>query len=199
MISAIYAETGATPANWLCLASGCVRGVAPPISAHLRKPKMKKQDIPFRLVFLVILTMFAFACLIWLYTQNLEGVLQWLPTLGLCLGAGWLIALAGIINGVVAERKSRRYQAQEPERLKQHQARFYCHICGKPSPRPYQYWDDYGENGQQYSSFLVTDYNKPTELVPCARCQKWTCPNADPPHMENGICENCLEEQTWAA
>ncbi len=77
--------------------------------------------------------------------------------------------------------------------MKQHQARFYCHICGKPSPQPDQYWDEYGENGQLYSSFLVTDYNKPTELVQCAQCQKWTCPNADPPHLENGVCKKCLE------
>lgn len=170
-----------------------------PSSNHLRKPKMENQDVPFRLVFFVIMTMFIFACLIWLNIQSPDGVWRWLPTLGTCLGAVWLVSLAGMVYGVVDERKNRLYQKQEAERLKQHQARFYCHICGKPSPRPYQYWDDDGENGQLYSSFLVTDYNKPTELVPCARCQKWTCPNADPPHMENGICENCLEEQTWAA
>ena len=155
---------------------------------------MEKKTVPFRLVFFVMMGMLFFTCLIWLNIQSPDGVLHWLSPIGICLGAVWLVALAGMIFGVVNERKMRLQQAQESERLKQHQARFYCHICGKPSPRPYQYWDDYGENGQLYSSFLVTDYEKPTELVQCARCQKWTCPNADPPHMENGICENCFED-----
>ncbi len=158
---------------------------------------MKKEDFPFRLVFIVIISMIVFSCLIWLYNQSQNEVLHYLLTYGICLGVVWLVFLAGTVYSVVSyavdERRSRIYQAQEPERLKQHQARFYCHICGKPSPQPYQYWDDYGENGQLYSSFLVTDYNKPTELVQCARCQKWTCPNADPSHMENGVCRNCLE------
>ena len=155
--------------------------------------KMEKKDFPFRLVFFVIMTIIVFSCLIGLYFQSQNGVLHWLTTIGICLGVVWLVFLAGAIYGVVDERKNRIYQAQEPERLKQHQARFYCHICGKPSPQPDQYWDQYGENGQLYSSFLVTDYNKPTELVQCAKCQKWTCPTADPPHLENGVCKKCLE------
>lgn len=158
--------------------------------------KMKKEDLPFRFVFIVIVSMIVFSCLIWLYNQSQNEVLHQLLTYGICLGVVWLVFLAGAIYSVVSyavdERRSRIYQAQEPERLKQHQARFYCHICGKPSPQPYQYWDDYGENGRLYSSFLVTDYNKPTELAQCARCQKWTCPNADPPQMENGVCKKCL-------
>lgn len=158
---------------------------------------MEKKDVPFRLVFIVIISIIVFSCLIWLYNQSQNEVLRWLLTIGICLGVVWLVFLAGSIYGVVSiaidERKNRIYQAQEPERLKQHQARFYCHICGKPSPRPDQYWDQYGENGQLYSEFLVTDYNKPTELVQCAKCQKWTCPNADPPHLENGVCKKCLE------
>jgi hypothetical protein len=155
--------------------------------------KMEKKDIPFRLVFVVILTIIVFSCLIWLNFQNPSGVLRWLTTIGTCFGVGWLVFLAGTIYSVVNERRIRNDQAQEPERLKRHQARFYCHICGKPSPKPYEYWDDYGENGQQYSSFLITDYDKPTELVQCAICRKWTCPNADPPHLENGVCKKCLE------
>ncbi len=158
---------------------------------------MKKEGFPFRLVFIVIISIIVFSCLIWLYNQSQNEVLQQILTYGICLGVIWLAFLAMTVYGVVSteinERKDRIYQAQEPERLKQHQARFQCHICGKPSPKPYQYWDDYGENGQCYSSFLVVDYNVPTELVQCARCQKWACPNADPPHMENGVCETCLE------
>ena len=158
---------------------------------------MKKEDFPFRLAFIVIITMIVFSCLIWLYNQSQNEVLHQILTYGICLGVLWLIFLAGVIysgvSGFVDERRNRIYQAQEPERLKQHQARFHCHICGKPSPQPYQYWDDYGENGQCYSSFLVVDYNKPTELAQCARCLKWTCPNADPPHMENGVCKKCVE------
>ncbi len=159
---------------------------------------MDKKNFPFRLVFVVSMTIIVFSGLIWIYIQRPEGVLHWLATIGICVGAVWLVFLAGaihgIVNAVVTERKNRIFQAQEPERLKQHQARFYCHICGKPSPGPYQYWDDYGENGQQYSSFHVTDYNMPTELVQCARCHKWTCTNADPPHLVNGVCIKCLEQ-----
>jgi hypothetical protein len=158
---------------------------------------MEKKDGLFRPVFIVIISIIVFSCLIWLDNQSQNEILHWLLTIGICLGAVWLVFLAGAIYGIVSnaidERKNRIYQAQEPERLKQHQARFFCHICGKSSPQPDQYWDDYGENGQQYNSFLVTDYNKPTELVQCSKCQKWTCPNADPPHLENGICKKCLE------
>ena len=103
-----------------------------------------------------------------------------------------LLALL-LIPALISERKNELYQAQEPERLKQHQARFYCHICGKPSPRPSGYWDQDGENGHLYSEFFVIDYNEPTELVRCARCQNWTCSNADPPHLENEVCKKCLE------
>jgi hypothetical protein len=155
--------------------------------------KMEKKDSPFRLAFFVIMTIIVFAFLIGLSFQFQNGVLHWLATIGVCLAVPWLVFLAGLIYGVFIERKNRIYQAKEPERLKRHQARFYCHICGKPSPQPYRYWDDYGENGQLFSSFFVTDYNKPTELVQCARCQKWTCPDADPPHLVNGVCIKCLE------
>ena len=112
-----------------------------------------------------------FAFLIWRYFHDPGGFWDWLTLAGVCLSVALLLIVIGVIYGVVNEIKIKQYQAQEPERLKQHQARFYCYICGKPSPQPYQYWDNYGENGQLYSSFLVTDYNKPTELVQCARCQ----------------------------
>lgn len=154
---------------------------------------MDKKDVPLRLVFFVIMTIVVFSFLIVLNIQSPNRVLHWVTTIGICLGVVWLVFLGGAIYGIVDERKDRRYQAQEPERLKQHQARFYCHICGKPSPQPYQYWDEYGENGQLYSSSLIIDYKKPTELVQCVKCQKWTCPNADPPHLENGVCKKCLE------
>ena len=155
--------------------------------------KMEKKDDPFRPVNFVITIIIAFICPVGLFFQNPTVVLDCLTSVGIFVGIVLLVFIAGGIYGVVKERKSRLYQAQEPERLKQHQARFYCHICGKPSPQPYQYWDQYGENGQLYSSFFVTDYNQPTELVQCAQCQKWTCPNADPPHLENGVCKKCLE------
>jgi hypothetical protein len=158
---------------------------------------MEKKDVPFRLVFFVIISILVFSFLIWLYNQSQNEVLLRLLTIGICLGVVWLIFLAmgiySFVSYVIDEKKNRIYQEQEPERLKKHQARFHCNICGKPSPQPYQYWDDYGENGQLYSSFLITDYNKPTELVQCARCQEWTCPNADPPHLENGVCLKCLK------
>jgi hypothetical protein len=158
---------------------------------------MKKKVVPFRLVFFVIISILVFLYLIWLYNLSQNEVLRRLLTLGICLGVVSLIFLAIGIYSVVSigidERKNRIFQEQEPELLKQHQARFHCHICGKPSPQPDQYWDNDGEDGKLYSSFFVTDYNKPTELVQCAKCQKWTCPNADPPHLENGVCNKCLE------
>jgi hypothetical protein len=161
--------------------------------------KMEKKDDPFRPVYFVITIIVAFACLVGLYSQNPDRLLELLTGVGICLGIVLLVFIAGTISAVVNEKKNRIYQAQEPERLKQHQARFYCHICGKPSPQPYQYWDDYGENGQLYSSFHVTDYNQPTELVQCAKCQKWTCPNAEPPHLENGVCKKCVENTSEQA
>ena len=153
---------------------------------------MEKKNFPFRLVFFVIISIIVFSILIWLNLQSQDGIWRWHTTIGVCLGVVWLIILAGMIYGLVNEYINRIYQLQEPKRLKQHQARFYCHICGKPSPQPDQYWDDYGEKGLDYS-FLVVDYNKPTELVQCTTCQKWTCPNADSPHLENGVCKKCLE------
>jgi hypothetical protein len=156
---------------------------------------MEKKDIPFRLVFFVIMTIIVLSCLIWLNFKSPIGIVNTLTTIGICFGVGWLIILFGTIYYLIDERKKRIIQAQEPERLKQHQARFYCHICGKPSPKPYQYWDDDGENGQIFSSLCVVDYNTPTELVQCAQCHKWTCPNADPPHLENGVCKKCLEHR----
>jgi hypothetical protein len=154
---------------------------------------MEKKDVPFRLVFFVIMTIIVISCLIGLYFQSPNGVLNWLITIGVCLSVVWLVFLAVAGHGVIDERNNEINQAQESERLRQHQARFYCHICGKPSPQPDKYWDNDGEDGKLYSSFFVTDYNKPTELVQCAKCQKWTCPNADPPHLENGVCYKCLE------
>lgn len=158
---------------------------------------MKKQDIRFLPVLIVIISISAFSYLIWSYNHSQNEVLQQLLTYGICLGAGWLFFLAmanyGVVSNAINERQSRKYKAQEPERLKKHQARFYCHICGKSSPKPDQYWDSYGEKGQEWYSYFVTDYNKPTELVQCAKCQKWTCPDADPPHLENSVCKKCFE------
>jgi hypothetical protein len=118
----------------------------------------------------------------------------WLTGIGIFLGVILLLLGLVTIPALVSERKNKLFQIQSQERLKQHQARFYCHICGKPSPKPYEYWDQDGDDkGHLFSEFLVLDYNKPTELVQCAQCQKWTCPNADPPHLENGVCNKCLE------
>lgn len=155
---------------------------------------MEKKESPFRLIFVVLITIIVFAGLIGLYLQSPDGVLHWLATIGICGGVVWLIFLAGAIYGVIEERKNRLHQARAAERLKRHQARFSCHICGKPSPQPYQYWEEDGENGRLYGSFLVTDEDKPTDLVQCARCRQWTCSNADPPHLENGVCKKCLEQ-----
>lgn len=159
--------------------------------------KKEKKEFPFRLVFIVIISIIVFSYLLWLDIQNHNEDLQWPLTIGVCFSGVWLVSLAGGIYGMVSnaidERRNRIDQAKEPERLKQHQARFYCHICGKPSPQPYQYWDDHGENGQLYVPSYVTDYNQPTELVRCAQCKKWTCSNAVPPHLENGVCKKCLE------
>jgi hypothetical protein len=158
-----------------------------------RKKDMEKQEFPFRLVYFVITIIVIFACLIGLYLQNPDGFWNWLTVAGVFLSVVLLVFTIGAIYGTVNEIKNKKFQEQSGERLKQHQARFYCHICGKPSPQPYQYWDQNGEDGHLYSEFLVTDVDKPTELVQCARCQKWTCPDADPPHLENGVCKKCLE------
>ncbi len=133
------------------------------------------------------------ACLIGLYFQDPVKVLKWLIGAGLYLGIILLLLALIIVPALIEEKKSKKFQVQHQELLKQHQARFYCHICGKPSPKPYEYWDQDGEDGHLYSEFLVVDYDKPTELVTCARCWRLTCPNADPPHMENGVCKKCLE------
>lgn len=155
---------------------------------------MEKQEGPFRLVCLMITIIVVFAYLVRLYLQNPVQVLVWLIGIGIFLGVILLLISLVTIPALVSERKNKLFQAQSQERLKQHQARFYCHICGKTSPKPNEYWDQDGDDkGHLFSEFLVSDYNKPTELVQCARCQKWTCPNANPPHMENGVCKKCLE------
>jgi hypothetical protein len=161
---------------------------------------LKKQDnlSPSRLFSLVIVGIIVIACLIWLYSQDPVKVMLWLIGAGLYLGIILFLIALLIIPALISERKNELYQAQELERLKQHQARFYCHICGKPSPRPRSsgHWEQDGENGRLYSEFFVIDYinyNEPTELVQCARCRNWTCPNADPPHLENGVCKKCSE------
>ena len=154
---------------------------------------MNKDETTCLLYFAFIATIIT----IGLAINNVGQTIECLKMVGVCLGAVLLVFIVGAIDGVVNERKNEIYQAQEPERLKQHQARFYCHICGKPSPRQYEYWDQDGDDkGHLFSEFLVVDYNKPTELVQCVRCQKWTCPYGDPPHMENGVCSKCLNNSS---
>ena len=141
---------------------------------------------PSRLVSLAIMGIVVIACLIWLDSQDPGKVMNWLIGAGLSLGIILLLLSLLITPALISERKNEL-------RLKEHQTRFYCHICGKPSPQPSGYWEQDGENGRLYSEFFVIDYNEPTELVRCARCRNWTCPNANPPHLENGVCKKCLE------
>lgn len=163
----------------------------------IKVKQMKKQVTRFLPVLIVVLSIIVFSCLIRFFNQSDNEGFRHLLAYVICFGAGWLFFLAmgiyGVVSAAINERKNRKYQALETERLKQHQARFYCHICGKPSPKPDQYWDSYGENGQEWYSYVVTDYEKPTDLVQCVKCQKWTCPDADPPHLENCVCKKCLE------
>ena len=65
--------------------------------------------------------------------------------------------------------------------------RFRCHICGKTSPEPVSVWDDPPEAN---STYLGLDWNTPTNLHKCNRCDKWTCDD----HLYRGICAKCARK-----
>lgn len=135
--------------------------------------------------------------LVFLYFEKHPLHLDDLTCVGIGSGVVLLVFGYWIISGIINMRK----RVKNEKALIYHRDRFYCHICGKPSLGPDWEGDTYecyAEDGSVYQKFWVPNYNKPnynipTGLVQCAKCQKWTCSHADPPHLENRVCKKCLE------
>ena len=77
-------------------------------------------------------------------------------------------------------------------RLKEFRSVFKCHVCGKPSARPYKtisiVWD--GEYDGNRVSHESDDWTRPDDLVRCSQCQNWTCQK----HLEEDLCKKCGEK-----
>ena len=76
------------------------------------------------------------------------------------------------------ERERRRRLEEYGAKLAQHKRRFRCHVCGKESTGPKEYFD--GPGGR----FSGRNWNEPKNLVRCRRCSKWTCHD----HIIDGVC-----------
>ena len=122
------------------------------------------------------------------------------------------------------EEKEKRHleklKSEYKERLRKHQQRFRCHICGKPSqgPRRLVYWYgpgmgyiDYEEKGNRTGHFTEgmvfseedvweldepygdrPDWNRPFGLYKCHKCSRWTCGD----HFHLDRCQYCWEGKT---
>jgi hypothetical protein len=57
------------------------------------------------------------------------------------------------------------------ERMREHQARYRCHVCGVASAGPFC------ENGEgaDRSNEVVCNWEIPRSLVRCDICQRWAC------------------------
>jgi hypothetical protein len=102
-----------------------------------------------------------------------------------------------------SERK--REEVERLRKLEQHKKNFQCHIklggdrCRNTSEGPgtkksTRYVE--GRGGMQGTSrvsvreeYNETDWNKPTGMYLCSKCNRWTCPQ----HIHQGICRNCAE------
>jgi len=111
--------------------------------------------------------------------------------------------LKGRINEKARREKERRREeeklkAEYAKRLAKLQARFRCHICGKPSSKPSEKQESTGRLVQhhefysgpkEYEKITVEDWSSPGDLIKCDNCKKWTCAE----HIHWGICKKCAE------
>jgi hypothetical protein len=67
---------------------------------------MEKKSDPFRPVYFVVTIIVALACLVGLYFQDPNGVLEKLSGVGMCLGVVLLVLVIGAIYGVANEQIS---------------------------------------------------------------------------------------------
>lgn len=99
-------------------------------------------------------------------------------------------------SGAMSQRRWGQLQT-----LAAHQRRFRCHVCRKPSDGPQRYsmvqfaWvttrkieDDSYRQGVEYMQYVNWDY--PTGLIKCSKCQAWTCVE----HLYKGMCQTCADK-----
>jgi len=89
------------------------------------------------------------------------------------------------------EKQKRRREKEEAEKLTEHQRRFHCCVCGKPSPGPFM-----GLTGVPISDWPGwVDEPGPHWRIPtgglkkCSQCGQWACEE----HIHKGICQNCAK------
>lgn len=77
-------------------------------------------------------------------------------------------------------------ERRKKERLANHQAKFKCCVCGKPSSGPTKKTThDHDGPGSSYY-----DWDDPAGLRKCSVCGRWACNN----HWYSGYCKNCGEK-----
>jgi hypothetical protein len=132
--------------------------------------------------------MVASSYLLGLFFQASDEGLDCLIVPGYCLGILLLIIAFLEFPDFLTDIKNRKIQNRGWRRY--HEGFYYCHICGNPSPGPSEHWEqDSDGKGQFYGEFLVTNWDKPTELARCSLCHKWACTA----HIVNGVCQACAK------
>lgn len=95
-------------------------------------------------------------------------------------------------------KEEEKLRAEHTKRLVKLQARYRCHICGKPSSEPSKGQESTGRfvvhhefysGPSEYEMRTVDDWNSPGDLERCSKCHQWTCKNC----IHWGICKKCAE------
>lgn len=73
-------------------------------------------------------------------------------------------------------------QADYARRLRKHQSRFQCHVCGAPSTGPALVKHSDGALAE-----LEPDWSSPRGVERCIKCYEFTCSE----HLHMGICRSC--------
>jgi hypothetical protein len=88
--------------------------------------------------------------------------------------------------------KEKRLADEQAEQAKLDELgrRFKCHICGRPSTKPFYVPGSSGNNFDDQGSAGYTNWDWPCDLVMCGTCHEWTCLE----HIHKGICQKCAEK-----
>ena len=86
------------------------------------------------------------------------------------------------------DKVTRAQNAEEAKKtkLQEHQKRFFCHECNRPSSGPFYvdcHWR--GDNALGYY-----DWDIPKDLKQCLNCHQWFCQK----HYHRGYCQTCAEK-----
>jgi rubredoxin len=89
-------------------------------------------------------------------------------------------------------QKEKAEQREHERRVAEHQSRFKCNVCGKPSSGPNAIISrSGGEYGIPLSEAIAGyRYDEPTGLEKCTVCGNWTCLE----HLYKRICKNCAQK-----